>query len=112
MMLMKQTNSKTFLLSQDMRESNKAVEFKHMAYTISEKALTFFITHEMQKLKSVLLDQLLETYKFECRRVDAASTYNQILDCVTKSVLKVSPHMKLDRESIFEEEPDLVALLL
>lgn len=65
-MLMKQTNSKTFLLNQDMRESPKAVDFKHMAFSITEKALTFYVSHEMQKLKSVVLDQLLEAYKTEC----------------------------------------------
>jgi len=51
MLLMKQTNQKSFLLTQDIRDSTIAVDFKHLAYAIAEKALTFFVTSQMFNLK-------------------------------------------------------------
>ena len=44
LMLMKQTNSKSFLLTQDIRQSSTALDFKSRAYKIAEKALSFFVS--------------------------------------------------------------------
>ena len=43
LMLNKQSQSKSFILNQDIRESAIAVDFKHLAYNIAEKSLTFFV---------------------------------------------------------------------
>lgn len=111
--LMRQTNSKSFLLGHDIRESPKAVDFKHMAYCIAEKALTFYVRHEMQKLKAQVLEHLLVAYEADCQSIDAAKTYATIFECVSKNILDASPKSSQGPvESIFEEEQDLIALLL
>ena len=77
-MLMKQTNSKSFLLNQDIKESGRAIDFKHMAYTIAEKALNFFVSQQMYKLKRNLLEKLLMAYEADTDRI-SASEVSQVI---------------------------------
>ena len=108
---MKQANSKSLILSQDIRESSPAVNFKHQAYAIAEKALNFFVSKEMHKLKSSITDQLIAAFQPDVKRVDAVDCSKTILECLTKTILEASPKYN-SHESIFEEEPDLVAFLV
>ena len=82
-----------------------------MAFTIAEKALTFFVSHEMFKLKTTLLDSLLEAYEPDSNRIEAATVSQAILKTLTQTILDASPRVNGNQESIFEEEPDLVAQL-
>ena len=91
LLLMKQSGSKPFLLSQDIKESASAVDFKHLAHGIAEKSLSFFVSKQMHTLKAALADQLLTAFSPEPKRIDAIEYSRAILDCVTRKILEASP---------------------
>lgn len=66
----------------------------------------------MHKLKSELVDQLITAFEPEVKRMDAKQTVQSILEVLTKTVRRACPNTKGNQETIFEEEPDLVALLV
>lgn len=91
-----------------------AVDFKHLAYGIAEKSLKFFVSKEMYALKVKISDKLLTAFQNDVRRIDASDCSKTIFECVTQTILSASPtSQKIGGiDSIFEEEPDLVALLV
>jgi len=110
---MKSANTKPHLLNQDIRESDPCFDFGHLGYTIAEKVLTLFVSKQIFQLKSTLADQLLAAFSPDVKRIDAITCVKTILTCATKTILEASPkQLKRNQESIFEEEPDLVALLV
>lgn len=75
--------------------------------------LKLFVSKQILKLKSTLADLLLAAFSPQVKRIDATTWVKTILNCITKTVLEASPkQLKRNQESIFEEEPDLVAILV
>ena len=114
LLLNKQTQSKSFILNQDIKESAIAVDFKLLAYGIAEKSLTFFVSKQMYALKEKMADKLMTAFLSEVRRIDASDCSKTIYEYVAQTILAASPssHKIGGVDSIFEEEPDLVALLV
>ena len=65
-------------------------------------------------LKSEIADRLLTAFDAGVKRIDAADFSKSIFECVAQKILLASPNScKIGgSDSIFEEEPDLVALLV
>lgn len=90
------------------------MDFKHLAYNIAEKSLTFFVKKQMFALKSEIADKLMTAFDNEVKRIDASEFSKAIFECATQKILSASPtNQKIGGlDSIFEEEPDLVAFLV
>ena len=91
-----------------------AVDFKHLAYGIAEKSLALFVNKQMYALKEKMADKLLTAFQEDVRRIDASDCSKIIFECITQTIFQASPYLKNIGiiDSIFEEEPDLVALLV
>ena len=110
---MKSASTKSHLLNQDIKESDTSFDFRHLGYSIAEKVLTLFVSKQFFELKSTVADQLLAAFSTKVKRIDAITCVKTILNCTTKTILEASPkQLKRNQESIFEEKPDLVAILV
>ena len=68
----------------------------------------------MFALKSDIADTLMTAFDNAVKRINASDFSKTIFDCVAQKILLASPSgCKIGGvDSIFEEEPDLVALLV
>ena len=66
----------------------------------------------MHDLKKTIADQLLTAFDPEVKRIDARDTFKAIMSVTTEKLLEANPKVRTEDESIFEEDPDLVANLV
>lgn len=79
---------------------------------MAEKILSLFVKRQIFHLKNDLSERLLSAFSEDTKRIDAVAFATSILTCTTRTILEASPRkLRRGQVSIFEEEPDLVALL-
>ena len=67
------------------------MDFKHLAYNIAEKALNFFVSKQMLKLKSSITGKLIDAFNSDKKRIDALELSKTILVTLTETILEASP---------------------